>query len=633
MRSLCPLTLTVFLATSVGTVRADGLIHRLPEDGSWVRFHVELNRRLGAREVTTKGSVTMSSVGRVTLDGEKYRWIEFRSEFREWYFKDVYKLLIPERYLKQGEEPLQHVLKAWRRVGWYLESQELKVLEEGFGTVFSNLITFLHDPSREVKKLGKEVVESKLGKLACEGVTGQTKPAPPRGGQGVWHGTYLTRLHPKAPFGVVSARVEYELKRGGQVQRSRSLTLKLADAGTSAVSALPDKHLEVGDKLVGPMVGHVTPTTALLWASARQKGEIKVRYRSEGSPETMSHTVFVVPSEADHYAGKAKLTGLEPSTTYAYTLELDGEVDKLRPGSFTTPPPYGTPSRFKVAVSSCMLADHPNQSSWYLLLAERPAFHLLLGDNVYADTTDREKLWTKHLEQRRVEEFAAVCRTVPTYAIWDDHDYATGNSDGTAPGKAESLRAFRELFVNPGYGTEGTPGVFYRFSWGDVDFFMLDGRYYRSPNAAPNDEKKRMLGDEQFRWLVKGLMSSRAKFKVLASGSTLGLKWRDTWRLYDFSRKRLFRTIMENRITGVFFLSGDLHRCTFETHPAKETGGYPIYEVISSGIAASPTRGFAVLEFDTARPDPAVRIRIIHGDATTQFDRTLKLSQLQVPGS
>ena len=88
---------------------------------------------------------------------------------------------------------------------------------------------------------------------------------------------------------------------------------------------------------------------------------------------------------------------------------------------------------------------------------------------------------------------------------------------------------------------------------------------------------------------------------------------------------------MGPKIPGVIYLSGDIHRCQLDVRPASETGGYPLYEVTSSGIANSKTQGFATLEFDTTARDPSVRIKIIHGDATTRLDRTLRLSELQVP--
>ncbi len=390
-------------------------------------------------------------------------------------------------------------------------------------------------------------------------------------------------------------------------------------------------HPSLPPEILGPMVGQVAPSEAVVWLHPEGAHEIVVQYRGAREPADRVQALRPKANPAEHNVIKARLTGLKPATAYEYEVLVDGKSNRVWSGSFTTPVAEGRPAKFKVAVTSCMdVDDTPVQSAWYLLLAEKPDLHLLLGDNVYANTTDREGLWSKHRQQRRVVEFAAVLRNVPTYAMWDDHDYGPNDSDGTAAGKENSLVAFNELFANPGAGTGDTPGAFFRFSWADVDFFLLDGRYHRSPDNAPNDDSKRMLGDAQFKWLADGLKASKAKFKVLASGSTLMLSRDDGWRVYDFDRNRLYRTIRENKISGVIYLAGDVHRCLLEIHPAAETVGYPLYEVISSGIANSETQGFATLEFDTTVSDPSLRIRIIHGDATTPLDKIIRLSELQV---
>jgi alkaline phosphatase D len=399
-------------------------------------------------------------------------------------------------------------------------------------------------------------------------------------------------------------------------------------------AALAQDRASLPPQLLGPIVGQVTPAEAMVWLHVEDEAshpEVIVQFRSAVEPADRVQAVRPKANPAEHNAIKARLTGLRPATTYQYEVLLDGTGDEAWQGRFTTPVAAGKSSRFKLAVSSCMDAGvNPVQSAWYLLLAEKPDLQLLLGDNVYANTTDRELLWRKHRQQRRVIEFAAVLRNVPTYAMWDDHDYGPNDSDGTQPGKENSLVAFKELWANPAAGTDDTPGAFYRFGWGDVEFFMLDGRYHRSPDKAPNDDKKRMLGDAQFKWLASALRESQAKFKVLGSGSTLMVSLDDGWRVYDFDRKRLYQTIMGQKIPGVLYLSGDIHRCLLDVHSSSETLGYPLYEVISSGIANSKTQGFATLEFDTAAADPSVRIKIIHGDATTRLDRTVRLSELQI---
>jgi alkaline phosphatase D len=394
--------------------------------------------------------------------------------------------------------------------------------------------------------------------------------------------------------------------------------------------ALGQERVSLPPQLTGPMVGSVTPGEATIWLYTEAKPEVIVNFRAASEPAERIQAVRPKPDEGQHNAIKARLTGLRAATTYQYEVLLDGRGDPVWNGQFSTPPVAGKSSRFKVAVTSCMdYTKMPVQPAWFLLLAEKPDLQLLLGDNVNANTTDRERLWAMHRQQRRVVEFAAVLRNVPSYAMWDDHDYGPNNSDGTLAGKDNSLAAFKELFANPSAGTSGTPGAFFRFSWGDVDFFMLDGRYHRSPDDAPNDANKRMLGDAQFKWLAEGLRESKAKFKVRASGSTLMASRDDGWRIYDFDRKRHFQTIMDQKISGAIYLSGDIHRCQLDVHPASETGGYPLYEVTSSGIANSRTQGFATLEFDTTDADPSLRIKIIHGDATTRLDRTLRLSELK----
>ncbi len=408
--------------------------------------------------------------------------------------------------------------------------------------------------------------------------------------------------------------------------------LVLTLAACVCPGALAQGHATLPTGLLGPMVGHVTPSEAVVWMAPDGNPEVVVEFRSATDPPERVQAVRPKADPAEHGAIKAHLTGLKPATAYHYEVTIDRRRNPVWSGRFATSPAEGKPLRFKLAVSSCMKVDEcPVQSAWYLMLAEKPDLQILLGDNVYANTTDRDKVWQFHRQQRRVVEFAAVLRNVPTYAMWDDHDYGPNDSDGTAEGKENSLVAFKELFANPGAGTSDTPGAFCRFSWGDVDFFLLDGRYHRSPDEAPNDDRKRMLGDAQFKWLAEGLRGSKAKFKVLASGSTLMASRDDGWRIYDFDRRRLFDTIMGQKIPGVVYLSGDIHRCQLDVRPASETGGYPLYEVTSSGIANSATQGFATLEFDTAQRDPTIRIKIVHGDATTRLDKTLKLSELQVP--
>ena len=402
-------------------------------------------------------------------------------------------------------------------------------------------------------------------------------------------------------------------------------------AAVLSLACVPAEVAARGQNPRGPVVGHVGPSTATIWFYTGNRGGVRCYWRKEGAPKESARWIPMPRFQGGPETARVHLPGLEPDTAYVYRFFVGSKTEATWAGRFKTAPKPGTPTRFRMAVASCMKHDHDYQDAWRHVLTEQPDFQLLLGDNVYADSTTRSVLWDHHLRMRGVWEFAQLVRQVPTYAMWDDHDFAGDNLGGEVPTKARSLAVFRELWMNPAAGTPEVPGAFFQLTRGNVDFFVLDGRYYRSRLEARNDASKRMIGDGQFGWFAERIRASKAPFKVIASGSTIEVEGEDTWVNYRFELQRIWDLIRSERIGGVIWLSGDLHESQIETHPKAKTGFYDLTEVISSGIANSRDHEFAVLDFDTTVPDPTCRIRIIDGLGKLFQERTLRASALQVP--
>jgi alkaline phosphatase D len=387
-------------------------------------------------------------------------------------------------------------------------------------------------------------------------------------------------------------------------------------------------------EIVGPLTGDVRANQVTLWMYAPIKSKCTFSYRAEGSSKADAKTgeLTALSNQAAKVPGqilKSTVVGLSPDTRYQYQVTIDGKADPSWKGSFKTAPLEGTPTAFRMAITSCMHIKRA-QRSWNLLLAEQPDLHLTVGDTHYADTTDPTIQLQHHVAYRRKNEFANVLRQVPTYAIWDDHDYGPNNSDGTAEGKEFSLAGWKQAWPNPASGTPDTPGAFFKFSRGDVEFFVVDGRYHRSPNELPDNDKKRMLGDAQFEWLLSGLKNSKAKFKIIASGSVLHHSKVDGWRIFTFSRHRLFDAIKKHKISGVMYIGGDMHQSLVWQHHESDRVGYPMIEIMSSGITNGKDLSFATIDFDTTVDDPTARVRIIYGKGKkVHTDKTWKLSQLR----
>ncbi|MBI3865271.1 MAG: hypothetical protein HY290_25640 [Planctomycetia bacterium] len=222
-----------------GAARADGLIYRLPADGAQGRFEMEVDVTVGGQQVSTKGSVTISSVGQTTVDNEKCRWIEFKMIFKEDDQErlNLAKVLIPEKHLEKGKSPGENLIRAWVKEG-DMPATEVKDLKD---PRMIAIAVFLAGAAKNPTDLDKtEIDNTALGKISSAGATGDLEVEGPGGTQIVIN--MENRLHEKAPFGLVTANWKFELKANGQTALNGTFKLKLADINTTALSELPDKN-------------------------------------------------------------------------------------------------------------------------------------------------------------------------------------------------------------------------------------------------------------------------------------------------------------------------------------------------------------------------------------------------------
>ncbi len=396
----------------------------------------------------------------------------------------------------------------------------------------------------------------------------------------------------------------------------------------------------------GPLVGHVGPNEARMWihATVATKWSVQISESAtlEGAREIAGPAL---PAAA---TGIVIIDGLKPATRYFYRVLLEDRPQQTAPlPSFVTAPETGEKGRLRFAFGSCVGETAvAATAAWAELAARRDlgakagGFDLLLmlGDNHYGNTTELAKLRTYYTAHRLSAGWRELTAHVPTYAIWDDHDFGPDNSDGTQPGKERSLEAFREFWPNPDFGEPENPGCYCTFQRGDVQFFMLDGRYHRSPDKAPDGPEKTMFGAAQLAWLKRGLLASKAAIKILANGSewqTFGSN--DSYSLYRTERDALFAWIDEQKIEGVILLSGDRHF----------SAGYHVlgrFVELSSGPLGSTNAGlrpnkerftghdegnlWVVLDLDTTGPEPAIAYEIWQAGGGLLERRALSWAQL-----
>ena len=105
-----------------------------------------------------------------------------------------------------------------------------------------------------------------------------------------------------------------------------------------------------------------------------------------------------------------------------------------------------------------------------------------------------------------------------------DEEYLTRSPMGKMPSIEVDGRYMSESIAIFTYLEKLQPGCWFKQSIADVDFFFIDGRYYRDREAGT------MLGAEQKKWLKEALKSLSVKDAAAKVAEDCGLGKRDLYQ-------------------------------------------------------------------------------------------------------
>ena len=224
--------------------------------------------------------------------------------------------------------------------------------------------------------------------------------------------------------------------------------------------------------------------------------------------------------------------------------------------SFKVLPAAGSGERATIAIGACAsqfgpIFDH--------LLARKPDVFVWQGDLNYPDTigplaqtmAGYAGIWRDFLANPLLAPVFEHALFAPQH---DDHDYGVQdvNSTNLVPWGIAPWDALMQ------------PRLYYRFSAGVADFWVLDQRRFKSAPTDPDTPAKTLLGAEQRSWLLRTLAASKAAFKVICSPCTLagvGGNSRDgSWASgFKAERDLVLRHINQHVRGRTLFVTGDTH--------------------------------------------------------------------------
>jgi alkaline phosphatase D len=374
----------------------------------------------------------------------------------------------------------------------------------------------------------------------------------------------------------------------------------------------------------GPMLGPVELRDAKVWIEVSPEVKtVSLQYNKKGDVKTIKTILYKGELGNEFNPLYFTVGGLDFNTTYEYKIWINGKAT-AKAGEFTTKDLWQwrkQPPEFSFLTGSCAYVNQPvydrpgkpyggDSSIFETMAREGSAFMLWLGDEWYTREVDYYSewgLWYRASHDRAVPVMQNFLKSMPQFAIWDDHDYGPNDIGKNYILKEASRNVFNKYFCNPSSGENGQ-GIYTMTTWGDADIFMTDDRWWRSadrikdsadgpeglPGRKPNPEK-RMLGKQQMEWLKNSLLYSTATFKIIAMGSQVlnPVSPFDKWWNFPAEYDELMNFIKEYKINGIVFLTGDRHHS--EIIKVERPGTYPLYDITVSPLT-SGTHSFGAAE-------------------------------------
>jgi alkaline phosphatase D len=288
--------------------------------------------------------------------------------------------------------------------------------------------------------------------------------------------------------------------------------------------------------------------------------------------EAMSNVVasgsLTTSADVD-YTVKVDVEGLSADTTYYY--QFTGPLDVKTQVGQTKTLPVGYVESVKLAVCSC--ANYPaGYFNAYDAIGKSDADVVLhLGDYIYeyavgeygttANTIDQgrnhspaKEIWTladyrqRYGQYRQDALLQGAHQAKPFICVWDDHELAndayksgaanhTEGDEGTfAERRAAAFQAYHEwLPIRTG---SDVASIYRNFKFGElISLNMLDTRHLArdasltfeqllSPGvdatALITDSSRRLIGDDQLKWLIQNWFNSSATWEVLGQQVLMG---------------------------------------------------------------------------------------------------------------
>ena len=270
---------------------------------------------------------------------------------------------------------------------------------------------------------------------------------------------------------------------------------------------------------------------------------------------------------------RAEASGLTAGTQYYWGVSQDGGAP-TQVGSARTAPSGAASFRFWTSTCADTGSNH---AVFGAILAHDPDFGMHAGDLHYLDIgVNNPALFHDGYDQvLNSPGQGALYRNVPTFYVWDDHDYGQNGSTYTSPSRPAAVTAYRQRVPHP--PLPESEAVYQTFTYGRVRFIMLDCRANRGKDSVP------LIGAAQRDWF-KGVVDTAPESLLIVGTATPWIgTHEDAWGggANATIRAELAQWVNDKGWRDrVIFWAGDAHSISYDDGSHNPYGGLyaPVFQ-------------------------------------------------------
>ena len=339
-----------------------------------------------------------------------------------------------------------------------------------------------------------------------------------------------------------------------------------------------------------PRVDEYTPLSIAIedreGAMPGTTGQVRLSYTNGGHS---AQSDWISVKKENDFVHQFRIDGLQRQSKYAVKVEArkspGTEITDTVSGSFGTPASAGDWQDVTFSVITCQSYwDLDNQAGFYIypsMAKMNLDFMVAAGDMVYLDSeSPRARTvelaryhWHRMYSLPRHVEFH---KNVPTYWEVDDHDSWANDGWPTMEAKWMNPLTFEQGFDVYREQVPIGEHLYRTIRWGEgLQIWLVEGRMYRSPNTMEDGPDKLIWGHEQREWLMRTILESDAKFKVLISPTPIVGPDRGEGKNDNHSNKvfshagNYFRNwTKEKNLENFYTVNGDRHWQYMSVDPA-----------------------------------------------------------------